>query len=143
MKDILALNHRGTALQQEVLEAGSMECGLVLLRLEREMGTLNKYIAGRMPEERQPQKNEQTKRDRLNNPEKYRAKDKAKYEKHKEKIKDNARENYSKTKDDVNNRRAINITTCECGTLCRKGTFKQHERSNKHQEYLKSLEQDD
>ena len=83
-----------------------------------------------MPEERQPQKNEQTKRDRLNNPEKYRAKDKAKYEKHKEKIKDNARENYSKTEDDVNNRRAINITTCECGTLCRKGTFKQHEATS-------------
>ena len=42
----------------------------------REMGTLNKYIAGRTPEERQPQKNERTKQDRLNNPEKYRAKDK-------------------------------------------------------------------
>ena len=108
----------------------------------REMGTLNKYIAGRTPEERQPQKNERTKQDRLNNPEKYRAKDKEKYEKHKEKIKDKARENYYKNKDDTNNRRALNITTCECGTTCRKDALKQHERSNKHQEYLKTLEQE-
>ena len=60
----------------------------------RELATLNKYIAGRMPEERQPQKNERNKQDRLNNPEKYREIDKAKYEKHKEKIKENAREYY-------------------------------------------------
>ena len=62
----------------------------------REMGTLNEYIAGGTPEERQTQKNERTKQDRLNNPEKYRAKDKEKYEKHQEKIKDKARENYYK-----------------------------------------------
>ena len=43
----------------------------------RELATLNKYIAGRTPKERQPQKNERTKQDRLNNPEKYREIDKA------------------------------------------------------------------
>ena len=31
---------------------------------------------------------------------------------------------------------------CECGTVVRKADFRRHERSNKHQEYLKSREQD-
>ena len=83
------------------------------------------------------------KQDRLNNPEKYREIDKAKYEKHKEKIKEKAREYYDVKKDYINNRRASIMTTCECGTTCRKDCLKQHERSNKHQEYLKTLEQED
>ena len=104
------------------------------------MATLNKYIAGRVPEERQPQKNVWKRQDRLNNPDKYREIDKAKYEKFKEKMKEKARENYYKRKDELNYNRAKNMTTCECGTTCRKDCLKQHMRSNKHQEYLKTLE---
>ena len=61
--------------------------------------------------------------------------DKQRYENNKEEMKEKMRQYYEENKDELNKK-----ITCECGSTILKRAKKRHERTKKHQDYLKSLE---
>ena len=49
------------------------------------------------------------------------------------------RQYYAEKKEQLLTKFQTTKVSCECGTVVRKADFRRHERSNKHQEYIKSL----
>ena len=65
--------------------------------------------------------------------------DRNKYIKHREEAIQRAKEYYIEYKDETCARRSVRIT-CECGSVCGKGWMSKHYKSQKHIDYLKSLQ---
>ncbi len=110
--------------------------------ITRDKGTLNAYIAGRTKKEYyketideyrdRGQKNYQEHREeRLEYARKYRGKDP-------ERTKEQRRQEYQRWK----SKGQLKIT-CGCGSVCYKNTIRQHERTRRHQDYLKKLVKED
>jgi len=57
------------------------------------------------------------------------------YEKHKEIITERHKQYYEKNKTNILDLRKQKIT-CECKSIVRRGDFKRHQRSKKHQDFL-------
>ena len=103
----------------------------------RELDCVNKNIAGRSRTEwktdNREKIREQDKIYRENNPEKELKKQEKYRETHREEMRKRDRERWHSQTEKYE---------CRCGSTCHKFNIKRHERSKKHQEYLKSLEQD-
>ena len=107
--------------------------------ITRETGTLNAYIAGRTKKEyyketidehkeRRRTDYKEHKEERLEYCRNYRARDP-------EKTKEQRRQEYQRWK-----AKGDTLINCECGSVYCKRSIRRHERSKKHQEYLKTLE---
>ena len=66
---------------------------------------------------------------------------KAKYQQHRDEIITTNKQHYQKNTDELRTMRNGKCS-CECGDIKTYANKRRHERSNKHQEFLKSLEQD-
>jgi len=87
------------------------------------------------------------------NKEEFKEKQKMHYEKNKEKIKEKLKENYQKNKEKIKEKLKENYqknkeklkekVKCECGSVVSKYYLTQHKKTQKHQNYLKSLEEKD
>ena len=62
---------------------------------------------------------------------------KERYEKNKDEILQKNKERYEKNKDEINEKRKEKIT-CPCGSVVRKSDIREHERTTKHQQWLKN-----
>ena len=60
------------------------------------------------------------------------------YENHKEIITERHKQYYEKNKTNILDLRKQKIT-CECKSIVRRGDFKRHQRSKKHQDFLNML----
>ena len=89
--------------------------------------------------EKHEKRNEYVKQDRKENPEKYKEIDRNKYIKHREEAIQRAKYYYIENKDEIHARKSVRIT-CECGSVCGKGWMSKHYKSQKHIDYLKSLQ---
>ncbi len=93
----------------------------------REIGTLNKQIAGRSNKEW-----------REENKDKLIEKHKEYYEENKDKLKEKKKEYYKENKEKIKSL-AGEIVTCECGCSSRKYNLERHKRSLKHEKIIKEL----
>ena len=59
-------------------------------------------------------------------------------EEKKDEIKQQNKERYEKNKDEIKQKQKEKIT-CVCGAVVRKNDIRRHERSKKHQEYIKTI----
>ena len=106
--------------------------------ITRDLGTLNAYIAGRTKKQyyketidehkdRHKKNYEEHREERLEYARKYRQKDP-------ERTKEQRQQEYQRRK-----AKGHFKIKCDCGSVCYKYNIGQHEKSQKHQEYLKTL----
>jgi len=93
----------------------------------REIGTLNKKIAGRT-------KQEYNKEYHKDNKEKMQQYHKEYYNENKEKLQEYHKEFYEDNKDKINEK-----ITCDCGCLVSRGHLTRHKKTNKHINIMKTL----
>jgi hypothetical protein len=107
---------------------------------------LNKYIPTRTNKEwRENNKEKKKEIDKIyreNNKEKIRENKKIYYENNKEKFrekgKERAKKYYENNKEKINEKRNEKVE-CQCGSIVRKGDIKRHENSQKHKNFMLSL----
>ena len=112
-------------------------------QLIRENDCVNRCIAGRTPKEWAQDNKEavsvKNKKYRENNKEALAQKSKEYYKKNKEAKIVKTKEYRDTHKQEISEKRKVKMT-CECGSIFRKNDKPRHLRSTKHQDYLKSLE---
>ena len=110
---------------------------------QRENQCVNKLIAGRTNEEwieDNKERLKQYKKDyKKHNQEYFKEINKQHYQDNREHYIQMSRENYEKNKDEILEKMK-ETTECPCGSIVRKHEIRRHERSKKHQNWLKEQE---